>query len=50
MNKFILREFISKTFNMDCKITNKYKKIVLLHFINDEIVDYCILYEEEINV
>lgn len=50
MSKFILREFISKTFNMNCKITNKYKKIVLLHLIDEEIVDYCTLEEEKINV
>jgi hypothetical protein len=50
MSKFILSEFISKTFNMDNEITNTYKKTVLLHIEDDILIDDCILQEEKINV
>jgi hypothetical protein len=50
MSKYILREFISKTFNMKNEITHQYKTIVILHYENNNIIDYCTLQEEEINV
>lgn len=48
MVKFILREFIAKTFNMKNEIVSRYRKIVILHYIDDMLKDYCTLQEEEL--
>ena len=50
MNKFILREFISKTFNIKGQIVGRCKKIVILYYKDLKIEDYCTIQEEELNV
>ena len=50
MSKFILREFISETFNMKNETVGRYRKIVILEKENEDLIDYCTLEEEELNV
>ena len=50
MSPLIIREFISKTFNMKCETVGRYRKIVILEKENDDVIDYCTLEEEELNV